>query len=300
MTRQDLYAELGDIRICYRQDGPPDAPALFLIPGLGMQLIEWPEDLVDALSQDYRVIRMDNRDCGLSSRCGGPFSNVPSGFSWAGSPAELAPYGLSDMADDVIALADHLGLKPHGCIGFSMGGMIAQLVAIRAQGRVTSIVSICSTGGESLLSAEPDALRQMEAFFLPLPTQADAMTTIQSCNAYFSRGTLPFDGEQNVRLSRALIERARDEGGYLRQALALTATPAWADSLAGLTVPALFLHGNSDPCIKAESAQRIAADMSKARCYTYSDVGHWIDDKISEQIVSWLDVKDRPNSAVFS
>nr|WP_319514422.1 alpha/beta hydrolase [uncultured Cohaesibacter sp.] len=292
MTSTDLYAKLGDIRMCYRQDGSSDAPALILIPGLGMQLIEWPSALVEALSQDHRVIRLDNRDCGLSSRCGGPFSALPSGFSWKGSALEQAPYDLTDMADDVIALANHLQLKQFGCIGFSMGGMIAQIVATKADDRVRSLVSISSTGGESVISAEPEALRQMESFFFPFATAMEALKVIRSSNDYFSRGALPRDSAQSIRLAHSLVDRAHDEGGYLRQAWAMTATPGWRDGLAKLLIPALFLHGDKDPCIKAASAQQMAGDMYQASCTIYPELGHWIDDQICAQIVSWINGND--------
>ena len=292
MTSTDLYAKLGDIRMCYRQDGSSDAPALILIPGLGMQLIEWPSALVEALSQDHRVIRLDNRDCGLSSRCGGPFSVIPTGFSWKGSALEQAPYDLTDMADDVIALANHLQLKQFGCIGFSMGGMIAQIVATKADDRVRSLVSISSTGGESVISAEPEALRQMESFFFPFATAMEALEVIRSSNDYFSHGALPRDSAQSIRLAHSLVDRAHDEGGYLRQAWAMTATPGWRDGLAKLLIPALFLHGDKDPCIKAASAQQMAGDMHQASCTIYPELGHWIDNQICAQIVSWINGND--------
>ena len=131
MQTQDRFADLDRIRVCYRLDGPQDAPAVFLIAGLGMQLIEWPDTLVDGLAEHFRVIRLDNRDSGLSDRIGGPYHEVPKGFAWSGSTEGLASYGLGDMVRDVLALADHLGIETFDCVGFSMGGMIAQAVAIR-------------------------------------------------------------------------------------------------------------------------------------------------------------------------
>lgn len=284
----DRFADLNGVRICYRQDGPPDAPAIFLIAGLGMQVIEWPEDLIAGLAERFRVIRMDNRDSGLSDRIGGTFAVVPDGFSWDSSPRALAPYDLGDMAGDVLALADHLGIATFDCLGFSMGGMIAQQVAIRAPQRLRLLVSLSSTGGSGALSATPQSRQMMERFFLPFPTPADAENAIRDSNAHFSGGLMTRDGIANGDLARALVARAADGGGYLRQALAITGTPPWETDLSGAAVPALFVHGDNDPCITPDAARRLAARMPNASFRDLPDLGHWIDDRVAEICLKWL------------
>ena len=116
-----------------------------------------------------------------------------------------------------------------------MGGMIAQIVATKADDRVRSLVSISSTGGESVISAEPEALRQMESFFFPFATAMEALEVIRSSNDYFSHGALPRDSAQSIRLAHSLVDRAQDEGGYLRQAWAMTAH-SWLEGRIGKAI----------------------------------------------------------------
>ncbi len=284
----DRFADLNGVRICYRQDGRQDAPAIFLIAGLGMQLIEWPDDLIAGLAERFRVIRMDNRDSGLSDRLGGTYAAVPDGFSWDGSPRALAPYDLGDMAGDVLALADQLGIATFDCLGFSMGGMIAQQIALRAPERLRLLVSLSSTGGSGALTATPQSRHMMERFFLPFPTPADAEKAIRDSNAHFSGGLMTRDSAANGDLARALVARAADGGGYLRQALAITGTPPWGADLSGAAVPALFVHGDADPCITSDAARHLAARMPNASFRDLPDLGHWIDDRVVEICLKWL------------
>lgn len=297
----DRFADLNGVRICYRQDGQLDAPAIFLIAGLGMQVIEWPEDLIAGLAERFRVIRMDNRDSGLSDRLGGTFTAVPDGFSWDGSPCEIAPYDLGDMAGDVVALADHLGIATFDCLGFSMGGMIAQRIAIRAPERLRLLVSLSSTGGSGALSATPQSRQMMERFFLPFDTSVDAENAIRDSNAHFSSGLMTRDSAANGDLARALVARAVDGGGYLRQALAITGTPDWETDLSGAAVPALFVHGDNDPCITPDAARRLAARMPNATFRALPDLGHWVDDRVVEMCLNWLTKpKKTPQGAPYA
>ncbi|MDJ0930585.1 alpha/beta hydrolase [Breoghania sp.] len=284
----DRFADLNGLRICYRQDGSPKAPAVFLIAGLGMQLIEWPQELVDGLAKNFRVIRLDNRDSGLSARCGGPFSEIPPGFEWSGSAKGLAAYGRIDMADDVLALADHLEIPQFTCIGFSMGGMIVQLLATRAPERMTRFASLSSTGGDATVTANDASLRLIERFFLLFPSEADAIEAIRESNCHFSVGLMPLHGPENHQFAKALSDRAADDGGYLRDTFAITTSPPWRDKLAGKEIPALFMHGGSDLSIDVASAQSLANDMPRATLRINPGFGHWIDGETCRQALDWL------------
>lgn len=287
-STEDRFAVLDGLRICYRQDGALEAPAVFLVAGLGMQLIEWPDALVEALARRFHVIRLDNRDSGLSSRCGGPFEAVPPGFSWSGSTPELAAYDLRDMAQDVIDLADHLGIDRFACVGFSMGGMIAQLLAVLSPDRLRALASLSSTGGAAQLSADAPSTRLMERFFLPFASKAEEIAAILDSNAHFSRGALGRSSAANLAIARALSARGHDEGGYLRQTLAITTTQTWMAELESRNLPALFVHGTDDPCITASRAYALAMRMGKASFISCRDLGHWVDDTVSHRVADWL------------
>ncbi|MBZ4023451.1 hypothetical protein CKO11_13390 [Rhodobacter sp. TJ_12] len=284
----DRFADLTGGRICYRDDGAPNAPAVFLIAGLGMQLIEWPDTLVAGLAARFRVIRLDNRDSGLSARCGGPFTQIPAGFSWAGSAPALAPYDLTHLAQDVLDLADHLHIGRFAAIGFSMGGMIAQLLAVQAPQRLTGLISLSSTGGDANITADAASMQLMERFFLPFPSEAAGIATICASNAHFSLGQMPLHSAENRDLATALIRRALDNGGYLRQALAITTTPPWKAALTRQTIPALLVHGAQDPCIHSSAAQDLAAEMPNAQFSLRPGLGHWMDDQTGRACLDWL------------
>ncbi len=148
----ERFAPSGELEIAYDVRGNPDDPALLVVPGLGTQLIYWDIELCDMLvGRGLRVIRMDNRDAGHSTvlnHLGHP-PTVPMLF---GLPRKLR-YGLHDMADDAVAVLDHLGVERAHILGYSMGGMIVQTMAIRHPDRVSSLCSIMSRTG-----ARQDAL----------------------------------------------------------------------------------------------------------------------------------------------
>ncbi|WP_339115571.1 alpha/beta fold hydrolase [Thioclava sp. GXIMD2076] len=289
----DRFAQVNGVRLCYRMDGPADAPAIFLVTGLGMQLTEWPETLVAGLARNFRVIRPDNRDMGLSQRMGQPFAQVPEGFRWISRHAIAAPYHLSDMADDVLALADHLGIGRFACAGFSMGGMIAQHVAMQAPGRVTALVSLSSADGEPVAEGTPENTVMIERFFL-LPADRDGqMQTYCESAEYYSGGTMLADDPRTRAGAKALLDRSDlgggDGGGYLRQAMAITDSPDWVSGLGRLDLPALVVHGTTDPCLPLQLGQQAAARIPNAGLRIYEGLGHWISEEVVGDLCDWFE-----------
>ena len=139
-------ASVGPVDIVYETIGDPSDPPLLLVMGLGMQLIHWDLELCEQLAErGFHVIRFDNRDAGLSSKVSAPVPNVMR--LMAGLPTKV-PYLLSDMAADTFGLLDHLGIERAHVVGTSMGGMIAQQMAIEAPERVLSLASMMSTTGD--------------------------------------------------------------------------------------------------------------------------------------------------------
>ncbi|WP_253207332.1 alpha/beta fold hydrolase [Verticiella alkaliphila] len=154
-------AQVNGVNVYYEETGAPSGKPIVLISGLGTQLTRWAEPFVQRLAQrGYRVVRMDNRDAGLSESfdaAGAPDLKAVASARSAGTQPAL-PYTLDDMADDVAALLTHLGIERAHVVGSSMGGMIAQLLAIRHPDRVLTLTSIMSTtGNPELPRATPQA-----------------------------------------------------------------------------------------------------------------------------------------------
>src|SRR3954451_21011171 len=136
--------EANGISLAYESFGSPDRPTILLVMGIGAQMVGWHEDFCEALAAGHHVVRFDNRDVGESQWLQGD----PDLAACAAGDTSSAPYSLADMADDAIGLLDALGLRPAHVVGASMGGMIAQTLAIRHPERVLSLTSIMSTTGE--------------------------------------------------------------------------------------------------------------------------------------------------------
>ncbi len=163
-------AQLGKVTIEYEVDGPEDGEPMLLLMGLGAQLVAWPRDVVDGLTESgFRVIRMDNRDIGLSTKTEGPVPSRAALFkAFAHRRFAQSDYLLSDMAKDAVTLLDHLDVAAAHVVGVSMGGMIAQQLTIDHPERVLSLCSIMSNTGNRRHGIVSPRL---------LPTMALSMTT---------------------------------------------------------------------------------------------------------------------------
>src|SRR4051794_32826070 len=141
-----------EIELCYETFGDPSDPTALLIMGLATQMIAWPDDFCRQLAdRGFHVVRFDNRDAGHSTHIKG---RAPTVGQLALRKKSAAHYRLSDLAGDAVGLLDDLGVDKAHVVGASMGGMIAQTVAIEHPERVLSLVSIMSnTGGQ--LSGQP-------------------------------------------------------------------------------------------------------------------------------------------------
>ncbi len=174
MAQQQQVVPVNGIELCYETFGDPQGEPLLLIMGLGSQLIYWPVELCEALvDRGFFVVRYDNRDTGLSTQMpdtGGEF--MTTFLAIAGGEDVDVPYLLGDMAADAVGLLDHLGIASAHVVGASMGGMIAQTVAIEHPTRVRTLTSIMSTTGEpDVGQPTPDALVQL---MQPVPTTREA------------------------------------------------------------------------------------------------------------------------------
>jgi pimeloyl-ACP methyl ester carboxylesterase len=264
-------AQANGIEIVYETIGDDSDPPLLLVMGLGMQLIHWDRELCEQLAgRGFRVIRFDNRDAGRSTQIQAPVPNLMRAM--AGFKVE-APYRLDDMADDTFALLDHLGIESAHVAGVSMGGMIAQTMAIRRPERVLSLTSIMSTTGER--RAGRPKLRVWGVLTRRAPRDRDAYIE------YFVRvfrmiGSKDFAyDEDRVRAeAAATYDRGHHPAGTGRQLAAIMASGDRTERLRELRVPTTVIHGKDDPLIPFRGGRATARAIPDARLIAIPGMGH--------------------------
>jgi pimeloyl-ACP methyl ester carboxylesterase len=276
-----MKARVGELELEYETFGEASNPALLLIMGLGTQLIAWPEPLCEALAgKGFRVIRYDNRDIGLSTY----LDHLPQPRNLDFVTRRVRPaYTLDDMAADAVGLLDALGIGRAHIVGASMGGMIAQLVAINHPDRVLSLTSIMSAvGGKD--TAAP-SLRVLGRLLLPPPKTRAGRIQRQVDNGRLLAGGHPIDEERLREFAAFSIDRSYHPAGMRRQLAASSAAPSRREALARLRVPALVIHGVDDPLVPLENGRRTAAAIPGARLLEVQGMGHNLPPRNWPQIV---------------
>lgn len=252
-------------------------PAVLLIMGLGMQLVAWPPELLQALTQaGYRVICHDNRDVGLSHRfeaLGKP-NIVWQSIKYKLGLTPRAPYSLADMAADSLGVLDALGIAQAHVVGVSMGGMIAQRLALGAPARVLSLTSVMSTSGaRGLPPPRPAVLRAL----LRRPADHRQAAVVAHYVKLFKLIGSPAFAMPDLAL-RERIERAFARGFYpvgtLRQTLAVVADTTRAAQLSKLRVPTLVVHGKADPLVPYACGEDTARRIPGAQLVGIEGMGH--------------------------
>jgi len=265
------------IEIFYEDRGDPSAEVILLVMGLGAQMTLWPDELVAALVGDgFRVIRYDNRDIGLSQKFEGkraPSPPVQVLRKKIGFPAKV-PYTLKDMADDGIGLLDALGIARAHIVGASMGGMIAQLMAVHHGERLASLTSIMSTTGNGKLpQAEKHAI---DALVAPIQSMEEESLIAHGLNIAKNIGSpgYPFDPDQQRERVLLNMRRSVYPAGLPRQLAAIIDDGCRRSRLAQVSVPTLVMHGEADPLVKLEAGEDTAKHISGARLVTIPGWGH--------------------------
>ena len=278
------------------EDTGPDAsgqprPAVLLIMGLGMQLVAWPPAMVQALlDAGFRVIRMDNRDIGLSQK----FDHLGKpNLVWESIKYKLgltvkSPYSLHDMAADALAVLDALQVDKAHVVGVSMGGMIAQRVALAAPARVLSLTSIMSSSGaRGLPQAEPRVMRVL----LSRPASSDSASVINHYVRLFkaigSPGFPLDDAELRERIALG-VKRGFHPDGVLRQMMAIVADSRRAAELAVLRVPTLVVHGKADPLVPFACGEDTARRIPGASLVGIDGMGHDLPSGVVERVLAPL------------
>jgi pimeloyl-ACP methyl ester carboxylesterase len=260
------------IRIEYETAGDPSARPLLLIGGLADQLIHWGDDFCrDLTLRGHYVIRFDNRDAGLSTKF--DEAGVPNLALLTGGEKAAPPYALEDMADDVVGLLDALAIpKAHIC-GMSMGGMIAQIVAIRHPSRVLSLISICSTSGNKDLPPPRPEVREL--LLAPAPRQREAYIEYMLVlfKAMAGQG-YAFDEEWTRMITTRAYDRSFSPEGTARQLMAILAQKDRKKALASVKAPTLVIHGTDDPVVPAEAGRDTADAIPGAQLMLIEGMGH--------------------------
>lgn len=269
-------AQANGIELEYETFGDRSSPPLILIMGLASQMIMWDEAFCRRLAERGRfVIRFDNRDIGLSTRL--TALEVPNVFAAMAATARgetvKAPYSIEDMGDDTVGLLDALSIeKAHVC-GASMGGMIAQAVAIRHPSRVLSLISIMSTTGEpGLPPPRPEA---MQALLTPPPGNRAGFIEqgLKTWRAIGSPG-FPFH-EETMRAKMAqTYDRGYYPAGVVRQLMAIITQAGRRSALSAVRVPTLVIHGAADPLVPVECGRDTASSVPGAKLMLIEGMGH--------------------------
>lgn len=259
------------ITIEYEEQG--DGAPLLLVMGLSGQLTDWPQGFVDVLvSRGFRVIRFDNRDAGLSTEF---TSTPPTTAQLARSVLTRRPlpaeYLIGDMAADAAGLLDALGIERAHVAGMSMGGMIAQALAIHHPSRVGSMTSVMSTTGNRRVGQPKLAVIQKFAR-RPVPTRETAVELGVETFRVISGPT--FDEVAAREMIEASVARSFRPAGVGRQTAAIMASPDRTEALGRLDVPALVVHGLLDPLVRPSGGIATAAAIPGSRLLMFNDMGH--------------------------
>jgi pimeloyl-ACP methyl ester carboxylesterase len=266
----EQFAEVGSVTLCYETFGEPTDPAILLIMGLGTQMVAWREDFCRMLvDRGFFVIRYDNRDCGKStSMPGRPITTRELMTKRVKRP----PYTLAGMADDAIGLLDHLGIQKAHIVGASMGGMIAQHVAMRYPGRTLSMTSIMSTTGGRLVGQPKMAVIPL---FLKRPSGGREEYIERAVTLFRAIGSKKGFDEEYVREGAAMSwDRGINFAGYGRQLAAITADGNRANRLARVTTPTLVIHGKDDRLVSPSGGRATAKAIPGAKLLMVDDMGH--------------------------
>jgi pimeloyl-ACP methyl ester carboxylesterase len=279
-------AEANGITIEYVETGPCDAPVILLIMGLGMQLIGWPQSFCEGLAASgFRVICFDNRDIGLSTPIRAGSLTMASTMARAFFRLPVRPpYTLNDMARDAVGLLDALEIERAHVAGASMGGMIAQILAIEHPDRVKSLTSIMSTTGNRKLPG-PNA-KALRALLRPSPPNKAAAVRrgIALFRLIGGSGYPPTDAELRDLCERA-VRRSYRPSGVLRQLIAIQAAPSRAHGLRRVRAPTLVLHGSDDPLVPLAGGKDTAANIPGARLRIVPGMGHFLPEALVPLLV---------------
>jgi pimeloyl-ACP methyl ester carboxylesterase len=281
----ELVAPVGnEVELCYQTFGDPSDEPLLLVMGLGGPMTWWDTELCVMLANaGFYVVRYDNRDTGRSTRIRTRATRGQLVRAFGGRKVK-SPYLMSDLAADAVALMDHLGLGSAHLAGISMGGMIAQTVAVEHPKRVRSLTSIMSTTGRRTVGWQDPRL--IPALIAPRKPGRESYvsTSVAFWDVIGSPG-YPADRDKLTSRAGETFDRGYSASGVMRQMLAILQQPDRTHRLRSLRIPALVVHGMADKMVHVSGGRSTAAAIPGAELVLVDGMGHDLPPALFETLV---------------
>lgn len=272
------------VEIAYETFGDRGDPPVLLIMGLSTQMIMWEDEFCQRLAgRGFFVIRFDNRDVGMSTKL--DMSAVPDfNAIFPGRPAGV-PYTLHDMTYDTLGLMDSLDISRAHIVGASMGGMIAQLLALKNPLRVHTLTLIMSSSGNPFLPPpKPEALRVL---LRPIPLQRDKyIEHFLETWGILNGAEIPIDRARLRRLAECSFERGVSPGGSARQLAAILSSGSRKGMLSAISIPTLVVHGDADPLLPIECGADLAEGIPGSRLKVIKGMGHALPPAVWSDVIN--------------
>lgn len=285
----ELFASVSTgVELCYRTYGDPSDEPMLLVMGLGSPLTWWDPVLCSLLAaRGYFVITFDNRDVGRSTKVAGRVTRGTLVRAFLGAPVH-APYSLSDLARDACALLDDLGIERAHVVGVSMGGMIAQTMAIEEPARVLSLTSIMSTTGKHTVGWQhplvfPALLRPIHPGRQAYVDGSVVMDRLIGSPGYHR------PEERTRQIAGETFDRGISPSGTTRQMLAVLTQPNRSERLHDVRVPTLVIHGLADRMVHVSGGRATAAAVPGAELILVEGMGHDLPPELFETFVDAID-----------
>ncbi|MFE9044709.1 alpha/beta fold hydrolase [Streptomyces sp. NPDC012421] len=284
----DQYATLpSGMRLCFRDHGDKDDPAMLLIAGLGEDLTFWSDSFVGSLvAHGFRVVAIDNRDVGQSTFVASP----PPGL-WrqiAARPRGDA-YTLTDMAQDAVGVLDHLGIARVHLVGRSMGGMIAQTIAATAPARVLSLASLYSTTGARKVGQPAlSTIRLLAA--PPARNRTAAVRAHLRLTRHIAGTAHPIDDAAEAAIAARGWDRSGGDpaAGTARQIQAIQRSGDRTAQLSRITAPTLVIHGDRDPLVSPSGGAATVKAIRSAQHVVIPGMGHHLPESLVGPVTTYI------------
>jgi pimeloyl-ACP methyl ester carboxylesterase len=279
----EQFAQVGSIKLCYETFGDASATPLLLVMGLASQMVLWDDQFCEQLTErGFFVIRFDNRDIGRSTILRD--KPIPTRVQLILRDKRGAAYELNDMAGDAAGLLDHLGIDKAHVVGVSMGGMIAQLLAIRHPDRVLSLVSIMSTTGNRRVG-QPSP-RMLPRMLRRARTDREGyLADFAETYRVIGSPRYPRDPVHMRAQGERCFERGIHPAGVARQLGAIVTAPDRTSKLRALNVPATVIHGTADRLVMPSGGKATARAIPGAHLVLIDGMGHDLPPELWPQVI---------------